>query len=154
MAEPKEKDVIRWDPFRDLERWAGLRDWPGLRVGRLLGELGEPRGGAIVSPAVDVTEADDRYVVTAEIPGVKKDDLTLEIQDGVLSIRGEKRSEREETRQKARLLERSYGAFTRAFTLPADAAADKVTASFENGVLKIEIAKRAEAKAKSIAIKG
>jgi HSP20 family protein len=150
MAETRAKEVTRWDPFRDLERWAGLGDVPGLRLRRLLAE--EP-GGAIVVPAVDVTEADDKYVITAEIPGVKKEDLTLELHDGVLSIRGEKRSEREETKQKARLLERTYGAFTRAFTLPADAAVDKVTASFENGVLRIEIAKRAEAKPKTIAIK-
>jgi HSP20 family protein len=154
MAE-REMDVIRWDPFRDLDRLFGRRDWPGPRFGRLLGELaGEPAATAMVSPAVDITEADDKYVVTAEIPGVKKDDLTIEIQDGVLSIRGEKKSEREEKKEKARWLERTYGAFTRAFTLPADAAADKVTASFENGVLKVEIAKRAEAKPKTIAIKG
>jgi HSP20 family protein len=154
MAEAKEREVVRWDPFRDLERWMGLRDWPGRRLGRLLGELGEPATAAMVSPAVDITEADDKYVVTAEIPGVKKEDLTIEIQEGVLSIRGEKRSEREEKKEKARWLERTYGAFTRSFTLPADAASDRVTASFENGVLKIEIAKRAEAKPKTIAIKG
>jgi HSP20 family protein len=151
MAEMKEKEVVRWDPFRDLERWMGLREWPGRRLGRVFGDVGEP---AMVSPAVDITEAEDKYVVSAEIPGVKKDDLTIEIHDGVLSIRGEKRSEREEKKEKARWLERTYGAFTRSFSLPADAAADKVTASFENGVLKVEIAKRAEAKPKTIAIKG
>jgi len=151
MAESK--DVIRWDPFRELERWAGLSDLPAFRLARRAGEA-QGEAAAMVSPAVDITEADDKYVVTAEIPGVKKDDLTIEIQDGVLSIRGEKRSEREEKKEKARWLERSYGAFTRAFTLPADAAPDKVSASFENGILKIEIAKRAEAKPKTIAIKG
>ena len=154
MAET-EKRPAKWDPFRELERWSPLREWPSLRMGRLFDELLGERGAVSVpSPAVDITEGDDKYVVTAEVPGVKRDDLTVELHDGVLSIRGEKKSEREETKEKARYLERSYGAFTRAFTLPADANAEKVSASFENGVLKVEVAKRAEAKPKTIAIKG
>jgi HSP20 family protein len=154
MAE-SEKRPVRWDPFREIERWSPLREWPGLRLGRVFDELlGEGRPLSVPSPAVDITEADDKYVVTAEVPGVKREDLTVELQDGVLSIRGEKKSEREETKEKARYLERSYGAFTRAFTLPADANPDRVSATFENGVLKVEVAKRAEAKPKTIAIKG
>jgi HSP20 family protein len=155
MAEEETKQIARWDPFRDLaswEPWAGFRE--GSRLARLMDEMfGErPRLGVTV-PAVDVTECDDHYLVTAEVPGVKREDLTLEIREGVLSLRGEKRSEREETKEKARLLERSYGAFSRSFSLPADADAEKISAKFEDGVLKVTIKKRPEAKPKAISIK-
>ena len=102
---------------------------------------------------LDVTEADGKYVLTAEVPGVDKKDITIECKDGVLSIRGEKKSQREETREKARILERSYGAFSRTLALPDDADVDHVEASFRDGVLRIEIQKKPGAKAKAIAIK-
>lgn len=157
MAEEESKHIARWDPFRDLaawEPWGGFRE--GSRLARLMDEMfGErPRLGlGVTVPAVDVTEADDHYLISAEIPGVKRHDLTLEVREGVLSLRGEKRSEREETKEKARILERSYGAFSRSFSLPADADPEKISAKFEDGVLKVTIAKRPEAKAKAISIK-
>lgn len=102
---------------------------------------------------LDVTEADGHYVMTAEVPGVDKKDLTVECKDGALTIRGEKRSQREETKEKARLLERTYGAFSRTLVLPEDADADQVNASFKDGVLRIEIAKKPVSKPKTVAIK-
>ena len=138
-----------WTPFRELFA-------PGGRLPRFFDEMFPTRGARAGrwSPAVDIAEDDQKFVITAELPGTAKDDVHVEVHENVMTIRGEKRSEREEKKEKARWLERSYGAFTRAFTLPADAAPDKVSASFENGILKIEIAKRAEAKPKTIAIKG
>ncbi len=153
IIKKESRAVTRWDPFSDLERfhpWSALSDWR-QRMDEVFGE--SARVG-MVAPAVDVTESDGQYLFSAEVPGVKKGDLTVEVQDRVLTIRGEKKSEREETKDKARHLERSYGAFSRSFTLPADADDAKVDASFEDGVLKIAIAKRPEAKPQQVAIKG
>jgi HSP20 family protein len=153
----KEKGVTRWDPFADL----GLPDW-GLdlpRFGRLrrwldegLGEHGTRAG--LLAPAVDITESDDRYTVKAEVPGVKKSDLTLEVRDGVLTLRGEKKEERQEGKDKGRRLERVFGAFSRSFSLPADANPDRIEAAFADGVLTIQIPKRPEAKPQQVSIKG
>lgn len=164
MAEKgKEKEgrvPARRDPFLDagwLEGWSPFRELGGPRFSRLMERLmdepwpGGARGGRF-APALDVHEDDGRYLVTVELPGVKRDDVSVEIQEGVLSIRGEKRSERDETQEKSRYVERSYGSFTRAFTLPQNADPDRVEASFQDGVLTISIAKREEEKPKSIRI--
>jgi HSP20 family protein len=146
------KEVVRWDPFRDLDVWGPS----STRLARLLDDaFGEHRLAAVglKSPPLDVTESDDEYVISAEIPGVKREDLTVECKDGVLSIRGEKKSEREETKDKARILERSYGAFSRALSLPQDADFEKVHATFKDGVLRVTIQKTPETKPKAIAIK-
>ncbi len=97
---------------------------------------------------------DDSYLISAEVPGVNKGNLTVEVHDRALTIRGEKKSEREETKDKARRLERSFGAFSRSFTLPADADDEKIAAQFDDGVLKLTIAKRPEAKPQQVAIRG
>jgi HSP20 family protein len=156
MAEREEKRVTRWDPFRDLlEAWEPFRElrtsaWP---LGRVWEELAGERSRAL-RPAIDVTETDDAYVVTAEIPGVKKDDLGVEIEEGILVIRGEKRTERDETKERGRRLERVYGAFSRSMSLPADADPEKINASFTDGVLRIEIPKKPGTKPRHVAIKG
>jgi len=149
MAEEQRHAIARWDPFRELG------DLPSSRLGRLLDDVfgDRPQGVGLKSPVVDVSEDDDKYVISAEVPGVKRDDLTVECHEGVLSIRGEKKSSREETREKARLLERSYGAFSRSFSLPSDADADQLHATFKDGVLEIEIHKKAESKPRTVAIK-
>jgi HSP20 family protein len=92
--------------------------------------------------------------VTADVPGVKSDDVVVELHEGVLTVRGEKRSEHEEKDSKRRWLERSYGTFSRSFSLPRDADPDQVDASFKDGVLTVRISKAAEAKPQTIAIKG
>ena len=153
MAE--EKSIQRWNPFRDeplfSESW--LRDWdrPFERLARRFGE-GRNRGGEL-APAVDLSEDDKSFRVTAELPGVKKDDVTVEVHEDVLTIRGEKRSEREEKKDRAHWIERSYGAFTRSFTLPNSAISDQMNASFKDGILTVEIPKKEAAKARQISIK-
>jgi HSP20 family protein len=152
----KEKGIARHDPFADLGFDWGL-DFPRFgRLRRLLEEgFGEPaRRVGMIAPAVDITESDSQYVIQAEIPGVKKDDLTLEVREGVLTLRGEKKEEREEGKDKGRRLERVFGAFSRSFTLPADANPDRIEAGFADGVLRIAIPKRPESKPSQIAIKG
>jgi HSP20 family protein len=113
----------------------------------------ESARSAMLSPAVDLTENDQGYVVTAELPGVKRDDVTVELHEDVLTIRGEKKSEREEKKDRSHWLERTYGSFSRSFTLPANAVSDQLKASFTDGVLKIEIPKKEATKARQIAIK-
>lgn len=148
---PSEGGLARWDPFRELELfspWSPLRE---SRLARLFGETGAARGR--LAPSIDIAEDDDRYVVTAELPGAKREDITIEMHDQLLTIRGEKKSEREEKKEHSRYVERSYGSFSRSFTLPANANADHIKASFANGVLTVEVPKSEEAKPKVIAIK-
>jgi HSP20 family protein len=158
MAELKTQ-VTRWNPFAELEEaFGGFAPFPELgasRLSRMMEEVfGKANGGAIARCALDVTESDSEYAVSAELPGVKKDDLTVECSEGVLSIRGEKKSEREEKKERGRVLERTYGSFSRALRLPDDADPEQIKATFENGVLQLRIQKRQEAKPKTIAIKG
>ena len=102
---------------------------------------------------MDVHENDTRYTVTVELPGTRKEDVQVELSEGMLTIRGEKKSEREETKERRRYVERSYGSFSRSFTLPGDANAERLDASFKDGILTITIPKTEESKPKRVAIK-
>jgi HSP20 family protein len=104
-------------------------------------------------PAIDVAENDDAYVVTAELAGCKPEDVTVEVHEGVLSIRGEKNSERSGETEQSRWTERRFGSFNRSFRLAPDAAQDRVDASFKNGVLTVEIAKTEENKPRVVRVK-
>ncbi|MDJ0789399.1 MAG: Hsp20/alpha crystallin family protein [Myxococcota bacterium] len=149
MSEKEQSGLEPFDPFREFDLFRAFgRPWPlpGL-VGRFEG-LRERW-----SPSVDVSEDDGHYVVTAELPGAKKDDVTVELQDNLLTIRGEKKSEREEKKEQRRYVERVYGSFSRSFTLPANADGNRMNAVFKDGVLTVEIAKREEPKPKTIAVK-
>ena len=148
MSEKTPATVESWDPFRDLDLFRG---WPSLRSLASLRESGFP-SLARWSPSVDVSESDSHYIVTAELAGASKDDVTVEMQDGVLTIRGEKKSEREQEDENQRYVERSYGMFSRSFTLPPNANEDEIKASFSEGVLTVEIAKREEKKPKAITV--
>jgi HSP20 family protein len=156
MAENRQQ-LARRDTVRDLESWDPFRMFPfrGLRMPQWADELlGEPLGGGrMIAPAVDVSETNDAYDISIEVPGVRREDLTIECKDGVLTVRGEKKSERDEKRASARIMERSYGAFSRAMTLPTDADLDNVDASYRDGVLHIELKKKPEAKPKTVEIK-
>jgi len=154
MSEQSEGAVVRRNPFAELESWNA---WAPLRnvVDEFFGEWPRyaTRGGVSLS-SVDITETDDDYRVRAELPGVAKDDVTVELEEGVLCIRGEKKSRRDEKLERGRHLECSYGAFSRGFRLPQDADADQVSAEFRDGVLAVTVAKRPESKPKQIAVKG
>jgi HSP20 family protein len=104
-----------------------------------------------VALAIDLSEDDTRYLLSAELPGVKREDVTVEVEAGVLAIRGEKkRAERDERR---RVVERCYGAFARSFTLPSDADPERVEAAFKDGVLSITIAKREPRRPRAVAVR-
>lgn len=148
MAEKNPKSIEVWDPFRELDLF---RNWP---TSRFFGGLREglPAAPARWAPSMDFAETDDKYVVTVELAGAKKDDVHVEIENGVLTIRGEKKSEREEEKEDRRYTERTFGSFSRTLTLPSNAKDDDVKASFTDGVLQVEIGKGDEPKSKAIKI--
>ena len=114
---------------------------------------GEVSWGAV--PAVDVVEKDKAYEITAELPGMDEKNIELKVSDGMLSITGEKSEEKEEKKKDYYLSERSYGSFERSFRIPEGVDADKIEASFKNGVLTVTLPKKAEAQKpeKKIAVK-
>lgn len=142
-----------WNPrkeFEELEK----------RIASLFGR--EPISGdgdkenmkvADWSPSVDVAEDEKEYLITADAPGVKREDLKVTVQNGVLTISGERKSEKEEKGKKFHKVERLYGSFARSFSLPEDAEDEKLSAQFKEGVLTVHLPKSAKAKAKSKEIK-
>ncbi len=145
--------ILRWmDPFRDV---MGIQD----RMNRLFEDFltrgrGREEGleaGAWM-PAVDIYETDDDLVVKAELPGVEKDELNVEVKAGVLTLRGERKFEKEVKEENYHRVERSYGTFVRSFTLPVSVEEDKVSARLHGGILEIHLPKKAEAKPKQIKI--
>lgn len=160
MAEKPDKEKGRekeartpalWDPFRELETF--FEDWRPLEFSSRFRRLLEQRPAAF-APAIDVHEGDDEYIVTAEVPGVARNEITVEVDEGMLTLRGEKKTEREEKKERRRWVERTYGAFSRSFRLPSDALVDKIDASFKDGVLTIKIPKSEARKPRTIAVKG
>ena len=107
---------------------------------------------AMGAPSVDVSETDDEVQVTADLPGLTEKDVEVTLDDGALTIRGEKKDEREEQGENFHRVERQYGTFVRSIQLPSDVVADQVTASFKNGVLEVLLPKSEEAKPKRVAI--
>jgi|DewCreStandDraft_4_1066084.scaffolds.fasta_scaffold01070_40 HSP20 family protein len=108
-----------------------------------------------LSPAVDIEEDKDKYILKADLPGMKQDDIKVEVDDGVLKIYGERKTEKkeEDKEKKYHYYERSYGAFERRFVLPSDIDSDKIDAKYENGVLEILIPKTESKKPKEIKVK-
>ncbi len=104
------------------------------------------------APAVDVAESDGNLVVTAELPGMKKEDVTLELANGVLTLRGEKKEETERKEEEMHVVERSYGSFRRSFTLPCTVDETKAAAEFKDGVLRVTLPKTGEPGGKKIEI--
>jgi HSP20 family protein len=123
-------------------------------LGRDLGWPGAADRSATMAPTIDVSETDTELTIDADLPGVDEKDVDVVISDNVLTIKAEKKAEREEKKKDYHLVERSYGSFSRSLTLPFAADASKATATFKNGVLSISLPKPPEikAKAKKVAI--
>ena len=162
-AEKEGRSVTPWRPFGEIEPWSSLFEEGPLsgRFPRLLDELlrgglrewpRPGRAGAFL-PAIDISDDDKQYSISVELPGGKKEDVQVEVHEDMLTIRGEKKSEREEKKEQRRYVERSYGSFSRSFRLPADADAEHVDASFKDGVLTIRLPKVEAAKPRAIAVK-
>jgi HSP20 family protein len=116
--------------------------------------FGESRDAAKAwTPAVNVTENEDAYHISADLPEVTGDDVKVIVRDGVLTLRGERKAEKKTEGTKYHLVEQTYGSFVRSFTLPKDANGDKVSAEFKNGVLRVSVPKREEVKPREIEVK-
>ena len=144
--------LAKWNPFRELE---DIQNRLSSRFGRtsLRGLGDESMTVSEWTPLVDLAEDDKEYLIKAELPEVKKEDVKVTVENGVLTITGERKFEKEEENKKYHRIERAYGSFMRSFTLPQDAAGDKINAEFKDGVLKVHLPKSAEAKPKSIDVK-
>jgi HSP20 family protein len=143
-------NLIKWDPFRELEDVSSrLNRIFGRPLGRLESNS-EMLAMVDWTPSADISETDTAYLIKAEIPGVKKEDVKVTIQDGMLTIQGERKMEKEEKDKKFHRIERSYGSFMRSFRLPDDADESAVKAEFKDGMLDVTLSKSAKAKPKSI----
>ncbi len=139
--------ITPWRPFRELEEWE--RRFDDL-LGQPLWRLPVEERGWM--PAVDVFEKEDKFVVKAELPGTKEEDIHVSVVGDTLSIRGEKKTETEVKEEDYYRCERSYGSFYRSVPLPSNVDADKIEASFEHGVLEVTLPKSAKVKPKRIAV--
>ena len=145
--------MTRWNPFKELEEMEQrLSTYLGRPAART--ETGqEAMTVAEWSPLVDITEDDKEYLIKADLPDVKKEDVKLTVQDDVMSISGERKYEKEAKGKKYHRVERTYGSFLRSFTVPDDADGNKVSAEFKEGVLNVHLPKSEKAKPKSIEVK-
>ncbi|TLY14934.1 MAG: Hsp20/alpha crystallin family protein [Nitrospirae bacterium] len=146
-------NLVRWDPFRELEEMSNrlnrLFERPTLRTGN--GK--EALTVADWVPSVDISETDTEYLIKAELPEVKKEDVKVTLQDGVLMIQGERQQEKEEKGKKFHRVERSYGSFVRSFTLPDYVDNTNVKAEFKEGILNLHLPKSERAKPKAIEVR-
>lgn len=146
--------AMRWNPFRELEEMERrLSSFFGHAPIAGSGDKKEAIAVAEWSPLVDISEDDKEYVIKAEIPEMKKEDIKLNVQNDVLTITGERKYEKEEKNKKYHRVERAYGSFMRSFTLPEDADGTKVAADYKDGLLKVHLPKSEKAKPKAIEVK-
>lgn len=145
--------LTMWNPFRELDE---VQNRLGSFFGGRFPRFGDGNGGlklADWSPQVDITEDDKEYLIKADLPEMKKNEIKVNVENGVLSVSGERKTEKEEKNKKFHRIERSYGTFQRSFALPDDADGTKVAAEFKDGVLKVHLPKNLVAKPKAIEVK-
>ena len=146
-----QQTLTRWEPFREMEefqnRLSTLFGRPQRR-GNGREEITLPEW----TPLADITEDDREYVIKAELPELRKEDVKVTVENGVLTIAGERKFEKEEKKKKYHRVERGYGSFVRTFALPEDADADRVKAQFKQGILEVHLPKNEKAKPKQIEV--
>lgn len=142
--------LIKWEPLREIDdmfdRYIRAMGWPSNQ-GQELMTAGD------WSPRVDISETANEFVIKAEIPEVKKEDVKVSVDNGVLTIQGERKQEKEEKGKKFHRVERYYGSFVRSFTLPDNVDETKIKATFKDGMLNLQVPKSAETKHKAIEVK-
>ena len=147
--------LTRWEPFREMEDFQN-------RLSTLFGRTPLRRGNghgreeitlADWTPLADITEDEREYLIKAELPELQREDVKVTVENGVLTITGERKFEKEEKKKKYHRVERGYGTFMRSFTLPDDADFNKVNAQFKNGVLMVHVPKSERAQPKQIEVK-
>jgi HSP20 family protein len=144
-------NLTRWEPYREI---VALQD----RLNRAFGstfarpERDDEMSLAAWAPPVDIAEEKDRILITAELPGFKEDEIEIQSENGMLTLRGERKFEKEHDGKSYHRVERSYGQFVRSFSLPNNVDREKIKADFSNGLLRIELPKREDAKPRTIRI--
>jgi len=142
--------LVKWDPLRDIadvfDRYTKAIGWP------------RTEGGEVVttgdwSPRVDIVETDEAFQIKAELPEIRKEDVKVTIDNGALTIQGERKQEKEEKGKKFHRIERHYGSFMRSFSLPDNVDQGKIKASFKDGMLTLDLPKSAAAKPKGVEVK-
>ena len=154
MMQRWEPFMSSWDPFRDLETTRG-------RLAGLFGPLSRLRDfekdealtAAEWAPLVDIVEDDQEYLIKAELPEVRKEDIKVTVAEDVLTIAGERLMMKEEKSRKCRRIERAYGSFARSFALPDDVDPGKLVAEFKDGLLKVRLPKSAKMTARAVDVK-
>jgi HSP20 family protein len=150
--------MVRWSPFVSMERWEPFRNVSDIQeeVNRLLDSfLGRPTSTAEVrdwTPALDMHETKDEFVLKFELPGVKDKDVSLSIIEDLLTVKGERASAADAEGENARHIERAYGKFERSVRLPMPVQAEKVKATYRDGVLEVKLPKVEEVQPKAIKI--
>lgn len=146
--------LVRWDPARELDAFQS-------DINRLFDSFfsrreggGSGYGSRRWVPAMDLVETDDNLVLRADLPGMDRDDIEIEVKDGVLTVAGERKAQHEEKREGYHRVERSFGRFSRSLELPKGVEPDSVSASFERGVLEVRMPKPAARKPTRIEIEG
>jgi HSP20 family protein len=151
-------NLVRWDPFRELEEFSSrlnrffakeARPWylPSAEASKELMTFAE------WAPAVDIKETPEEYLIKAELPGIDKNDVKVTLKEGVLTLSGERKLEKEEKGEKYHRVERGYGKFVRSFTLPAEIDDKKLLADYKGGVLFVHLPKSPAAMPKAIEVK-
>jgi HSP20 family protein len=140
--------ITRWDPFREV---VALQN----RVNHLFREMNDgdsPLTTASFVPAVDIYEDAKKVVLKLEVPGIEEKDLDIRVENNTLTVKGERKFEKEEKEENFHRIERRYGTFYRAFTLPSTVDTEHVQANYQNGILKLELSKKPEAQPKQIKV--
>jgi HSP20 family protein len=143
--------ITRWDPFRDVLALQNRMNSLFQEYNRTQSE-GDAVATAAFVPPVDVYEDEQRIVLKLEVPGMQESDFDIQMENNLLTVRGERKFEKEEKEENFHRIERRYGSFYRSFTVPNTVNAESIKASYDAGVLKIELEKRAEAKPKQIKV--
>jgi HSP20 family protein len=143
--------IVRWEPLRELSSFQ-------TEMNRLFDTVFDPSTGTASgqarrwTPAMDLLETEDAFVLRADLPGMSEDDVSIELEDNLLTVSGERKSEHGEGREGFYRVERAFGAFSRSLTLPKGVDAEAVSAAFDNGVLEVRIPKPEQRKPRKIAI--
>lgn len=152
MAPVANREFVAFDPFRNFED--RMKRFFGGEVFAPLGTFAEENWSLTSwSPSCDIYETDNEIVLKAELPEVKKEDVSVSIEHNILNIHGERKFSEETKKENYRRLERSYGEFSRSFTLPSFVDTNKVNAEFKDGMLRVSLPKREEAKPKQVDVK-
>ena len=123
--------LAQWNPFREMDELLRTTRWPRAETAPL----------ADWAPAVDISEKDKEYLVKAQLPGVSKDDVKVEVLNGILTVSGERRFHKEDKDEKQHRIESAYGSFMRSFVVPEDVLAEKIAADYKDGILFVHLPK-------------